>query len=247
MNLLRFGKWSTMIKNGTIILDPTKWPGGFMIVLVTSASGDVCNIDEGDEDRCIHDKNSPAELFTINVQSNGTKYETFRASIIVAAGYLLIAVISISLSVVIFNFKYPEFKDFNVQKDGVNLGNVNPQFVDDGTMSEIRIDNSKESDTDRRSDNKRKRKQFSEDDCVSSISTKLRNPVKSKSMYKKSRLYLGTIGLMSIFYSLPVIQMVFRFSYQEKISGNEDICFYNDLCKKPLGVITDFNHIFRKG
>ena len=49
---------------------------------------------------------------------------------------------------------------------------------------------------------------------------------------------------MSIFYSLPVIQMVFRFSHQQKISGNQDICYYNDRCKKPFKRVADFNHIF---
>ena len=52
---------------------------------------------------------------------------------------------------------------------------------------------------------------------------------------------------MSIFYSVPVIQMVFRFSYEEKSSGNQDICFYNDLCRRSLGSLSDFNHLFREG
>ena len=49
---------------------------------------------------------------------------------------------------------------------------------------------------------------------------------------------------MSIFYSLPTIQMVFRLSHEQEMSGSQDICYYNELCKRSLGSLTDFNHIF---
>ena len=45
---------------------------------------------------------------------------------------------------------------------------------------------------------------------VSDLSTKLRDPTKTKSVYQKSQLYLGVLFLVSIYYSLPVLQMVFR-------------------------------------
>ena len=63
-------------------------------------------------------------------------------------------------------------------------------------------------------------------------------------MYQKSQLYLGVLFLVSLFYSLPVLQMVFSFSYEQGITGNQDICYYNDLCRKPLGLVRDFNHVF---
>ena len=79
---------------------------------------------------------------------------------------------------------------------------------------------------------------------VSDLSTKLNDPTKTKSVYQKSQLYLGVLFLISLFYSLPVLQMVFSFSYEQGISGNQDICYYNDLCRKPLGLVRDFNHVF---
>ena len=45
---------------------------------------------------------------------------------------------------------------------------------------------------------------------VSDLSTKIRDPTKTKSVYQKSQLYLGVLFLVSIYYSLPVLQMVFR-------------------------------------
>ena len=79
---------------------------------------------------------------------------------------------------------------------------------------------------------------------VSDLSTKLNDPTKTKSVYQKSQLYLGVLFLISLFYSLPVLQMVFSFSYEQGITGNQDICYYNDLCRKPLGLVRDFNHVF---
>ena len=79
---------------------------------------------------------------------------------------------------------------------------------------------------------------------VSDLSTKLNDPTKTKSVYQKSQLYLGVLFLVSLFYSLPVLQMVFSFSYEQGATGNQDICYYNDLCRKPLGLVRDFNHVF---
>ena len=47
---------------------------------------------------------------------------------------------------------------------------------------------------------------------VSDLSQKLNDPTRTKSVYQKSQLYLGLLFIISIFYSLPVLQMVFRFS-----------------------------------
>ena len=46
---------------------------------------------------------------------------------------------------------------------------------------------------------------------VADLSMKLTDPTRSKSVYQKSNLYLGILFIISIFYSLPVLQMVFRF------------------------------------
>ena len=47
---------------------------------------------------------------------------------------------------------------------------------------------------------------------VADLSMKLTDPTRSKSVYQKSNLYLGILFIISIFYSLPVLQMVFRLS-----------------------------------
>lgn len=81
---------------------------------------------------------------------------------------------------------------------------------------------------------------------VEDTSRKLNDNPESKAAYKKSSLFFGIVFLLSIFYSVPVIQMVFRFSYEEKSTGNQDICYFNNLCRRSLGSINDFNHLFRE-
>merc|ERR1719228_1999760 len=79
---------------------------------------------------------------------------------------------------------------------------------------------------------------------VTDLSMKITDPTKTKSVYQKSQLYLGILFIVSIYYSLPVLQMVFGFSAEQRLTGNQDICYYNDLCRKPLGHVRDFNHVF---
>ena len=78
---------------------------------------------------------------------------------------------------------------------------------------------------------------------VNDLSRNLRDPTKSRSVYKRSKLFLGILFLVSIIYSLPTLQMVFAFSDKQGESGNQDICYFNDLCRKPLGRVRDFNHV----
>ena len=47
---------------------------------------------------------------------------------------------------------------------------------------------------------------------LSDLSVKLRDPKKTKSVYQKSLLYVNIVMLISMYYSLPVIQMVLRYN-----------------------------------
>ncbi|XP_077867553.1 SID1 transmembrane family member 1-like [Saccoglossus kowalevskii] len=65
-----------------------------------------------------------------------------------------------------------------------------------------------------------------------------------KALRKKYKLYHWNLLPISVFYALPVIQLVITYQTMFNVSGDEDICYYNFLCANPLGVISAFNNLF---
>jgi hypothetical protein len=60
----------------------------------------------------------------------------------------------------------------------------------------------------------------------------------------KSYLYLYNVLTVALFYGLPVIQLVVTYQRVLNETGEQDLCYYNFLCAHPVGVISDFNHVF---
>ena len=73
--------------------------------------------------------------------------------------------------------------------------------------------------------------------------------LQKEDVYKKSQLYYEAVCIIGIFYALPAVQMALKYIDEQKTSGNQDICYYNDLCRRGLGSLSDFdfNHLFREG
>jgi len=61
---------------------------------------------------------------------------------------------------------------------------------------------------------------------------------------KKSQLYQWNLLTIAIFYGLPVVQLVVTYQQVLNQTGNEDLCYYNFLCAHPLGLLSDFNHVY---
>jgi hypothetical protein len=61
---------------------------------------------------------------------------------------------------------------------------------------------------------------------------------------RKSNLYHWNLATISVFYGLPVIQLMLTYQNMTHRTGNQDMCYYNFLCAHPLGMVTDFNHIY---
>ncbi|CAI6349746.1 unnamed protein product [Macrosiphum euphorbiae] len=64
----------------------------------------------------------------------------------------------------------------------------------------------------------------------------------------KSNLYVWNLITVAVFYSLPVIQLVFTSQKMLNETGNQDLCYYNFLCSHSFVLgpwkFSDFNHIF---
>ncbi|XP_072048747.1 SID1 transmembrane family member 1-like, partial [Amphiura filiformis] len=65
-----------------------------------------------------------------------------------------------------------------------------------------------------------------------------------KTLQRKYKLYYWNLLTISIFYVLPVMQLVLTYQLVVNTTGNEDTCYYNFLCAIPYGVLSAFNNVF---
>eukprot|EP00117_Sycon_ciliatum_P021001 scpid41674/ scgid18548/ SID1 transmembrane family member 1 len=61
---------------------------------------------------------------------------------------------------------------------------------------------------------------------------------------KQLSSYPWLIGLVGIFYGLPVMQLVYNYQTILNLTGNQDLCFYNFRCIRRLGGLSAFNNVF---
>ncbi|KAG5453827.1 SID1 transmembrane member 1 [Clonorchis sinensis] len=73
---------------------------------------------------------------------------------------------------------------------------------------------------------------------VSSLSRK-----RYTTLNRKYLLYFWYLIIISIFYGLPAIQLIMIYQKTLVETGNEDLCYYNFECARPLGIFTAFNNI----
>ena len=289
----KFGVWSTMLDQGTVIIHPREFPTGFIVVLIASPLDDVCGTT-----RCSQQTNTtdPVKKMTITVGSNGSDADYAKATLTFIGFYIAVIILTLSLSILVnFHHKIADFEGImaNIKEtideidlsaigfrksskgrnvvDGMKIvegevtklcedvvgeidveennrkslafiDNSDAETIDDTfkTASAERLDDPDEEVVSYERNSARKKAYL----YVTELSCKLQDPTRSKSVYQKSQLYLGILFLVSLFYALPVLQMVFAFSYEQGVTGNQDICYYNDLCRKPLGLVRDFNHVF---
>ncbi|KAF2361186.1 SID1 transmembrane family [Trinorchestia longiramus] len=61
---------------------------------------------------------------------------------------------------------------------------------------------------------------------------------------RRSYRYITTLLSCFIFYFVPVLQLVSAYQKVLDETGNQDVCYYNFLCTNPVGLLSDFNHVF---
>ena len=60
----------------------------------------------------------------------------------------------------------------------------------------------------------------------------------------RSDMFVWLISVAGIYYTLPVVQLVFYYQETARRSGNMDTCYYNFLCLYPWVGFSDFGHMF---
>lgn len=59
----------------------------------------------------------------------------------------------------------------------------------------------------------------------------------------RSRVYVYLVPLICLFYFVPAIQFAILAKRNEEKTGSLDLCYHNYQCAKPLGFLSDFNHV----
>ncbi|XP_072948703.1 SID1 transmembrane family member 1-like [Epargyreus clarus] len=75
--------------------------------------------------------------------------------------------------------------------------------------------------------------------CVANLSR-----CRPRVLQARSKMYLWNVLTVTVFYTLPVIQLVVTYQRLLNQSGNQDLCYFNFLCAHPLMVLSDFNHVY---
>lgn len=61
---------------------------------------------------------------------------------------------------------------------------------------------------------------------------------------KKAKLYTQAVFIVAVFYIVPAAQLVVMYQRMFHKTGNQDMCFFNFHCARPLKWLSDFNHVY---
>jgi hypothetical protein len=61
---------------------------------------------------------------------------------------------------------------------------------------------------------------------------------------RRARRYICTFLTLTVFYCVPVLQLILKFRQIVDETGAQDICYHNSLCAHPFWGLSDFNHVY---
>ncbi|KYQ59051.1 SID1 transmembrane family member 1 [Trachymyrmex zeteki] len=233
------GHWQTVSRRGGITVPREAYPSGFFVVLVVKGEDTDCNGLSSSNP--IRTKN-----VTLIVNPTITKRDYIVASVSAVAIVLGFCIIYITVVIV---FSIRESKKLATQ-DPINDQDFNehipsPSVVEENSPKQR---NSTEEDSSLDEDDIDLMEDALSDKDV--IRTKVILSVcdlarkEPRILRHKSRLYLYYLATVAIFYTLPVVQLAVTYQRVLHTTGNQDMCYYNFLCAHPLGLLSDFNHLF---
>ncbi|XP_069691138.1 SID1 transmembrane family member 1-like isoform X2 [Periplaneta americana] len=128
---------------------------------------------------------------------------------------------------------YEQIQTPSISSDVLSPGSTLPRCNSDSSLDETDIDMLQDADSDK--------DVFRTKTVLTVYDLARKDP---RILRKKSQLYLWNLLTVAVFYSLPVVQLVITYQQVLNQTGNQDLCYYNFLCAHPLGLLSDFNHVF---
>ena len=268
----RVGIWQTMLQQATFIINAASYPEGFYIVVVEAPeecgftateddfipkSGSLTETGKERNKRATlssrishptkHNITIPNDKMKITIKENSPISNYWIGPGVVCCGYLLVFCFSICIVKYVMDQEIDEnFQDkFNIHDGAIALKNLEQDL--EAPNSELPNSEKEEVEGDDKKTNPKliKRKRMT-DKTVDELCkcNGLENPDHDTAVFKRNQLHWVILVLTGMFYYLPTIQMVLDSSNMYKVTGNQDYCFYNSLCQRPLLELRDFNHIF---
>ncbi|XP_018401340.1 PREDICTED: SID1 transmembrane family member 1-like [Cyphomyrmex costatus] len=235
------GHWQTVSRRGGITVPREAYPLGFFVILVVKGEDTDCNGLSN---------SNPLRTKNVTLILNPTisKRDYVVASMSAAAIILGFCIVYIT-AVIVFNIreskKLATQDPINDQNQDFNEHVPSPSVVEENSPKQW---NSTEEDSSLDEDDIDLMEDALSDKDV--IRTKVILSVcdlarkEPRILRHKSRLYLYYLATVAIFYTLPVVQLAVTYQRVLHTTGNQDMCYYNFLCAHPLGLLSDFNHLF---
>ncbi|XP_063219057.1 SID1 transmembrane family member 1-like [Bacillus rossius redtenbacheri] len=241
------GYWQTVTKQGGITLTKKLFPNGFYIVFVVKADDYDCSGSYTSLTPAIN-TSAPSrnKSLTFFVRPSITPEEYFVAAVSAVAVLGVFCMLYLIFSVIYFvrnvhanpeervldDTSWADTGEGSIQEcPGHSLA---PSFNhSDSSLDETDIDMLMDADSE---------KEIFRTKTVLTVADLARKH--PRVLHKKSQLYLWNLLTVAVFYSLPVVQLVITYQKVLNQTGNQDLCYYNFLCSHPLGLLSDFNHVF---
>ncbi|TGZ57665.1 SID1 transmembrane family member 1-like isoform X2 [Temnothorax curvispinosus] len=232
------GHWQTMSRRGGITVPREAYPLGFFVVLVVKGEDTDCNGLSSSNP--LRTKN-----VTLIVNPTITKRDYVVASAS-AAAIVLGFCISYIMAVIVFNIretkKLATQEPINEQSQDVNEHVPSPSTNSPKKWDSVEEDSSLDEDDIDLMEDALSDKDVIRTKVILSVCDLARK--EPRILRHKSRLYLYYLATVAIFYTLPVVQLAVTYQRVLHTTGNQDMCYYNFLCAHPLGLLSDFNHVF---
>ncbi|XP_072758199.1 SID1 transmembrane family member 1 [Anoplolepis gracilipes] len=239
-NIELSGHWQTVSRRGGITVPRDAYPSGFFVVLVVKGEDTDCNGMSG--------SSNPLRMknVTLIINPTITKRDYIVASAAVGTIALCFCIFYIT-AVVMFNIRKSrnfiqepmneQNQDITDQMPSPSTGETRSKQWDsveeDSSLDEDDIDLMEDALSD---------KDVIRTKIVLSVCDLARK--EPRILRHKSRLYLYYLATVAVFYTLPVVQLAITYQRVLHTTGNQDMCYYNFLCAHPLGLLSDFNHVF---
>ncbi|KAM3955477.1 LOW QUALITY PROTEIN: sid-1-related gene1 [Aphomia sociella] len=214
----------TMSNKGGITLTQSMFPVGFYVVFIVKQSDDDCVGPDAPLQKFFDDRSKD---FRFRIIATISYKEYITGALVTLAVFFL--VVLLTLLVLLPNYTSKCTTDVVVVEEEPapsTSREQDPQTVE-------------RSDEESLSDSIREWPEPTEPLTVAGLSK-----ARPQAHARRSDRYFWSALTVAVVYALPVVQLLFTYQQMVFQTGNQDLCYYNFLCAHPLGMLSDFNHVY---